>query len=53
MWGPFAICIILSLALYFKDKARSAHSIFSTVFFLSSIGAFAITLNSRLLGSKQ
>ena len=53
MWGPFAICIVLSLALYFNDKERSAHSIFSTVFFLSSIGAFIITLNARLLGSKQ
>ena len=53
MWGPFVICILLSLALYFKDKDRSAHSIFSTVFFLSSMGAFTITLNARLLGSKQ
>ena len=53
MWGPFAICIFLSLALYSKNELSSAHGIFSTVFFLASIGGFVITLNARLLGSRQ
>lgn len=53
LWGPFGICLLLSLSLYWKNKTSSAHSIFSTIFFLTSLGAFGITLNAKLLGSKQ
>ena len=39
--------------LSWKNKLSSAHGIFSTVFFLTVIGSLTISLNAKLMGSKQ
>lgn len=52
LWGPCILLLVLSSCLYIKAPIESKDNIFSVLYFFSTYGAIAVSLNALILGIK-
>ncbi|KAH0473688.1 MAG: hypothetical protein KVP17_001490 [Porospora cf. gigantea B] len=52
LWGPLALCLLLSVLLYLQSAAEEAKLVFSMVFVLFWLGSAVVTINAVLLGAQ-
>lgn len=53
LWGPLFICLFFSLSLaLFADGSKYRNDDFINIFIMFWVGAFLVSINCKLLGSK-